>query len=168
MVLMPDFTDPVASSPSNPDVWDIHQLIQKLNEASPYWIRGQVRRCQGALAVCEGLNDLIGLGEACWIKPVRYNPHECQRRQQPPPLLAEVVAIDEAGAHLLPFERLDGIGVGARVTVARDQDHIRPTDAWLGRVLDAFGRPLDGRAPPPDGTVPLPLEGAAGRGPSPA
>jgi flagellum-specific ATP synthase len=130
----------------------IQACMQKLNGLSPYWIHGRVRRCQGSIAICEGLNDLVGLGQACWIEQKPYNSRECA--SAPEPLLAEVVAIDQAGAHLLPFDRLDGIGIGARVIVAPDQDRIRPSEAWLGRVVDAFGRPLDGGGPLPSGSGP--------------
>ena len=84
-------------------------------------------------------------GEACWVEQKQYNSHGCAAKRQA--LLAEVVAIDQAGAHLLPFDRLDGIGVGARVMLAPDQSRVRPSEGWLGRVLDAFGRPLDGGPP---------------------
>ena len=33
------------------------------------------------------------------------------------------------------------------MTLAPDQDRIRPSEAWLGGVLDALGRPLDGGQP---------------------
>ena len=45
-----------------------------------------------------------------------------------------------------------GVGIGARVVLAPEQDRIPPSAVWLGRVLDAFGRPLDGRHPLPLGS----------------
>jgi flagellum-specific ATP synthase len=126
-------------------------MSQELSVLPSYRVTGRVRRCQGHVVVCGGLSNLVGLGEACWIEEAQYNSHECSAR--PESLLAEVVAIDAAGVHLLPFDRLDGIGIGARVIVARDQARIEPSEAWLGRVLDAFGRPLDGRQPLPRGRV---------------
>ena len=126
-------------------------MSEWFNRLEPYRSSGRVVRCQGSLAVCEGINDLVGLGEACWIEEKQYNSDGCVSRQQP--LLAEVVALDQAGAHLLPFDRLDGIGVGTRVIVAPDQNRIRPSEGWLGRVLDAFARPLDGGQPLPPGPL---------------
>ena len=131
------------------DDTEIRELCEQFSRLEPYRVSGRVLRCQGSLAVCEGISDLVGLGEACWIEQKQYNSRGCTSEQQP--LLAEVVAIDQAGAHLLPFDRLDGIGVGARVIVAPDQNRIRPGEGWLGRVLDAFGRPLDGGQPLPPG-----------------
>ena len=103
---------------------EFHDVFELFSGLEPYRVSGQVLRCRNSLAVCEGINELIGLGEACWIEEKQYNSHGCIVKHQP--LLAEVVAIDQAGAHLLPFDRLDGIGVGARVIVAPDQTAFAP------------------------------------------
>ena len=34
---------------------------------------------------------------------------------------------------------------------------MRPTKAWLGRIIDAFGQPIDGKGPLPQGPAPYPL-----------
>ena len=94
------------------DEIEIGALYEQLSNQDPYRVSGRVLRCRGSHAVCEGISDLVGLGEACWIEQKQYNSRGCTSGQQP--MLAEVVAIDQAGAHLLPFDRLDGIGVGAR------------------------------------------------------
>jgi flagellum-specific ATP synthase len=155
---MPDASAPADGFSPAPGPWQIRELIQQFRSLQCYRITGRVRRCQGSRAVCEGLSDLVGLGDACWIEQAQYNSRECGPSRQR--LLAEVVAVDEAGTHLLPFERLDGIGIGARVTVAPDQDRMCATEAWLGRVLDAFGRPLDGGPPLPAGPVSFGLKAA--------
>jgi flagellum-specific ATP synthase len=53
----------------------------------------------------------------------------------------------------LPFSELDGVGLDARVTLARGHDRVRPSLRWIGRVLDPLARPLDGG--------PVPAPGAA-------
>lgn len=106
-----------------------------------------MRRCRGSLVIAGGLGGLVGLGETCSILPARHNPGECHA-ELAEPVLAEVVALDEAGVHLLPFGEMHGIGLGARVRVTPGRDRVRPCRGWMGRVVDALGRPLDGGPPP--------------------
>ena len=94
----------------------ISGLLSELSALAPYRASGRVRGCQGSLLVCEGLSSLVGLGETCHVEQPRYNQCEPPHPGEGP--LAEVVAIDEARVHLLPFERLEAIGIGARVVVA--------------------------------------------------
>src|SRR5690606_27654125 len=142
---------PVHVQPVEAGGLNISELQQQLSTLPPYRVSGRVRRCRGQSVVCEGLSTLLGLGDTCWIEQSRHNPRECTGPAGS--LLAEVVAVDPDGVHLLPFDRLDGVGIGARVVVARDQASIQPSEGWLGRVLDAFGRPLDGGPPLPRGGV---------------
>ena len=96
---------------------------------------------------------MVGLGDTCLIEARSHNRDECPPSTTPArdPLLGEVVALDDAGVHLLPFSELEGVGLGARVTLARGHDRIRPDLGWIGRTLDPLARPLDGRPPPPPG-----------------
>ena len=118
-----------------------------------------MRRCRGTLLVCGGLSGLVGLGDTCRIEFRSHNQRECAWRAagDREPLLGEVVALDEAGVHLLPFIELAGIGLDARVTLARGHDRIRPSTRWIGRALDPLARPLDGGPAPPWGAASYPL-----------
>ncbi len=60
------------------------------------------------------------------------------------PLDGEIVAIAERHVRAMTYGPSDGISVGARVTLER-RDGIHPGRHWIGRIVDAFGRPLDGR-----------------------
>jgi flagellum-specific ATP synthase len=101
---------------------------------------------------------MVGLGEVCLIDPAGCNLGEYQegatRRE---PLLAEVVALDEADVQLLPFSELAGIGLGARVTPLRGLQSVRPDRSWIGRMLDPLARPLDDRGALPAGPAAYPL-----------
>jgi flagellum-specific ATP synthase len=123
----------------------IDDCLQLLRSIDPYRIEGRVRRCRGQLVVCGGLSGLVGLGDICRIDGAQHNLGECSGRAVAvrEPLLGEVVAVDEAGVHLLPFSELAGVGLGARVTPVRGLQQVRPDRSWIGRVLDPLARPLD-------------------------
>ncbi|MGR3571011.1 flagellar protein export ATPase FliI [Brevirhabdus sp.] len=111
-------------------------------------IRGQVRAALGLVLTVSGLERAVGIGARCVV----------EGRHGPVP--AEVVGIGEDGTRLLPFGSWDGIMTGDTVTVAPGGDAIRPDDAWIGRVVDALGRPLDGRGTLHEGPSPRPLRAA--------
>jgi flagellum-specific ATP synthase len=133
----------------------INKLLQQLSDIEPHWIEGQVRRCRGTLLVCGGLTGVVGLGDTCLIEPGSHNHGEYSEGCEP--LLGEVVALDEIGVHILPFSELEGIGLGARIRVARGYDRVRPDPSWLGRVLDPLGRALDAGPALAAGPVSYPL-----------
>ncbi|MBV5263442.1 flagellar protein export ATPase FliI [Pinisolibacter aquiterrae] len=66
---------------------------------------------------------------------------------------AEVVGFQGDRALCLPFGALEGVRMGCRAVVAAADGSIRPSDAWLGRVVNALGEPLDGKGPLPQGAV---------------
>ncbi len=79
-------------------------------------------------------------------------------------LLAEAVGVGEGTALCLPFGRLDGVRRGARARFLAGRAAIRPSPAWLGRVINGLGDPVDGKGPLPDGERAMALRA----GPPPA
>jgi flagellum-specific ATP synthase len=75
----------------------------------------------------------------------------------------EVVGFSGGNALLMPFGPLEGVRRGCRAVVSSAPGAVRPTAAWLGRVVNAMGEPIDGRGPLASGAVPCPL-----RAPPPA
>lgn len=75
-------------------------------------------------------------------------------------VLCEVVGFKRDRALCLPFGTLDGIGVGCKAVVSTDEPYIYPTEAWLGRVVNAQGEPIDGKGPIVQGAVPVSLRNA--------
>ena len=94
-------------------------------------ISGQVRAARGTLIEAVGLGGLAPVGSPCAIG--------CAGR---PDLTGEVTGFQAGTTLLLLHGEPHGVAPGAEVRLVPAADP-RPCDAWLGRVLDAFGRPLD-------------------------
>jgi flagellum-specific ATP synthase len=69
------------------------------------------------------------------------------RRAGADPALAEVVALGQGGIVLAPFEEDLPTSLGALVTARPESQSVAVGDGFLGRAVDAMGRPLDGGAP---------------------
>lgn len=69
----------------------------------------------------------------------------------------EVVGFRSGRALALPFGSLDGIRMGCRATMEEGAQYVYPSNGWLGRVVDGFGRPLDGLGHLPLGEEPRSL-----------
>jgi len=61
--------------------------------------------------------------------------------------LCEVVGVRDGRALLMPYGPLEGVRAGARVRLVEAQPTIRPSDTWLGRIVNAFGEAADGKGP---------------------
>ncbi len=73
------------------------------------------------------------------------------------PLPAEVVGFRESRALLMPFGPVDGVAPGAEIAIKPDGGGVRPSLAWRGRIVDAFGAPIDGKGALPQGPTPYNL-----------
>ena len=72
----------------------------------------------------------------------------------------EVVGFAGGKALAMPFGALDGVRRGCRAVVQTAAGSVRPSDAWLGRVVNALGEPIDGLGPLPTGPAPYPFRAA--------
>ncbi|WP_380874037.1 flagellum-specific ATP synthase [Sphingomonas sp. DBB INV C78] len=71
---------------------------------------------------------------------------------------AEVTGLDRGVAHCLPFSDPQGIASGARADLGAGQFSLRPSSAWLGRMIDGLGRPVDGKGVLLCGAEPRPIK----------
>src|SRR6188768_1976862 len=69
---------------------------------------------------------------------------------------AEVIGFSGSNAVVMPFGGLDGVRRGCRAVIASAASQVRPSAAWLGRVINAMGEPIDGKGPLPQGPAPMP------------
>ncbi len=103
---------------------------------------GRVSEIIGLLVEVDGVQGSLSIGDHCTI---------IGRRRR---VVGEVVGFRDGKALLMPFGALDGVGLGNRVEITASDPSIYPDDAWLGRVVNAFGQPVDGQGPLPTGTAP--------------
>jgi flagellum-specific ATP synthase len=62
-------------------------------------------------------------------------------------LLTEIIGFREGHALCLPFGPLSGVRLGCKAVFKRSDGAVYPSDAWLGRVINADGEPIDGKGP---------------------
>src|SRR5471030_347746 len=70
------------------------------------------------------------------------------------PIPCEVVGFAGGHALAMPFAALEGVRRGCRAIVSSASGSVRPSERWLGRVINAMGVPIDGQGPLPPGPAP--------------
>ncbi|SLN69653.1 flagellar protein export ATPase FliI [Oceanibacterium hippocampi] len=67
----------------------------------------------------------------------------------------KVEAVGFRGGRVLamPFDSLEGVGIGCKAIVEGQDGFIYPDESWLGRVVNAMGEPIDGGPPLARGSV---------------
>ncbi|HYF87297.1 flagellar protein export ATPase FliI [Azospirillum sp.] len=126
--------------------FDFDQLIRDIDQIPDCSRYGRVTAVSGLMVEVGGIEKELSVGGRCIV--------ETRDRRQVP---CEVVGFRQGRALAMPFGALDGVGLGCRALVAGDQAMIYPTDAWLGRVVNALGEPVDGKGPLPKGPQGTPI-----------
>ncbi len=72
----------------------------------------------------------------------------------------EVVGFAADRALLMPFATLEGVRRGCKAIVGSDHAGVKPSNRWLGRVINALGEPIDGKGPLPEGPLLYPFRNA--------
>jgi flagellum-specific ATP synthase len=125
----------------------LRSLIAAVERIDPLTIYGRVAAVNGLLIEVRGGLTRLSVGARVEIE-----------RPGQKPLPAEVVGFRETRALLMPFGPVEGVGPGAEIRFMPEGATVRPTKAWLGRIINAFGEPIDGLGPLPQGEVPYPLK----------
>jgi flagellum-specific ATP synthase len=127
----------------------VQSLTAAVERLDPLTVSGRVAAVQGLLIEARGGLSRLAVGARAEID--RYGA---------PPLPAEVVGFRETRALLMPFGPVEGVAPGAEIRIEPQGSAVRPSKAWLGRIIDAFGQPIDGKGPLPQGAVPYGLRAA--------
>ncbi len=112
----------------------IERLGGSIGGLANHQLFGRVTKILGLLVEVGGVERELSIGDRCNLTPKGVEPIPC-----------EVVGFREGRALVMPFRPLDRVGLGCRAEVVGAQTSVYPSDAWLGRVINAMGEPLDGK-----------------------
>jgi flagellum-specific ATP synthase len=121
-------------------------LAEQIAELDGAEIYGRVVGVRGLMVEVAGPIHTMSVGARVAIETGRDRDIPC-----------EVVGFSGANALLMPFGALEGVRRGCRAIVTASAAAVRPSPAWLGRVVNAMGEPLDGKGPLPPGPSPYPF-----------
>jgi flagellum-specific ATP synthase len=107
-------------------------LINDLEEVRAVQRFGLVSAMRNGLAEVKGLSKTARVGDLVSLEGGSDTR------------LGEVLASADGVLHVLTAGGLQGTAIGQRVLHLGHAD-LRPDTSWVGRVLDAFGKPLDGK-----------------------
>jgi flagellum-specific ATP synthase len=118
-----------------------------ISDLPDYEVYGKVTKILGLLVEIAGFGSQLSIGSRVNIRPPSGNDIPC-----------EVVGFRDEHALLLPFGTLEGIGLGCKAYIQKGEPVIYPDESWLGRVVNALGRPVDNLGPLRKGAHPVPLK----------
>jgi len=124
------------------------RLLERLRDVDPVARTGAVRSVFATHIEADGPN--VPLGTICAVEGTGEGAART--------FDAEVIRAGRDGITLSLLEEAQPTFVGARVTARGALSQVAVGDAFLGRMVDALGRPLDGGAPPRGDAV-RPLQG---------
>ena len=127
----------------------MQSLTAAIERLDPLTGSGRVAAVNGLLIEARGGLTRLAVGARAEIE-----------RLGDTPLAAEVVGFRDTRALMMPFGPVEGVAPGALIKIEPQGSAVRPTRAWLGRIVDAFGNPIDGKGPLAQGLAAYPLRAA--------
>src|ERR1700726_3086974 len=121
-------------------------LAEQISELDAVEVYGRVVGVRGLLVEVAGPIHAMSVGARVLIETGAG-----------PIIPCEVVGFTGANALLMPFAALEGVRRGCRAIVSSVAGAVRPSEGWLGRVVNAMGEPIDGKGTLPAGPSPAPL-----------
>ncbi len=119
----------------------LSRLANDISTLDPRRFEGRVTGLSGALIEVSGPVEALALGARATINGTLTTG-------------GEIVGFRGDHALLAPYDSIEAIRPGARVSLEGGAATARPSRAWLGRVMDCFGNPVDGLGPLPQGLKP--------------
>ncbi len=117
---------------SGPDIQKYRRVLRRID---PLEYGGRVTKIVGLTIESNGPTTKIG--DVC--KVYSYKGNAC--------IEAEVVGFKDQRVLLMPFGKVEGIGLGSRVISTNKPFQVPVGNRFVGRVLDALGNPMDDKGP---------------------
>src|SRR5215472_15389027 len=127
-------------------VFAMKALAEQISDIDGVNIYGRVVGVRGLMVEIAGPIHAMSVGARIVIETGGSRPIPC-----------EVIGFSGSNAVVMPFAGLEGVRRGCRAVIANASGQVRPSEAWLGRVLNAMGEPIDGKGPLPQGASPMPF-----------
>jgi flagellum-specific ATP synthase len=124
----------------------VKALAEQIGDIDGVNIYGRVVGVRGLMVEVAGPIHAMSVGARIVIETGGVRPIPC-----------EVIGFSGSNAVVMPFAGLEGVRRGCRAVIANASGQVRPSEAWLGRVLNAMGEPIDGKGPLPQGASPMPF-----------
>ncbi len=99
-------------------------------QATRYY--GKVTSILGMLVEIGGIEGQLSVGDRVYLEARAKKTVAC-----------EIVGFKNERALAMAFSDLEGVGLGAKAIAEATEPVVYPTNAWLGRVINAFGDPID-------------------------
>jgi flagellum-specific ATP synthase len=111
----------------------VKALAEQISELDGVEIYGRVVGVRGLMVEVAGPLHAMFVGARVVIETSAKN------------IPCEVVGFSGSNALLMPFAALEGVRRGCRAVVTSVAGAVRPSEGWLGRVVNALGEPIDGK-----------------------
>jgi flagellum-specific ATP synthase len=121
-------------------------LAEQIAELDGVEIYGRVVGVRGLMVEVAGPIHAMSVGARVVVETGQSRNIAC-----------EVVGFSGANALLMPFAPVEGVRRGCRAVVNAMAGAVRPSEGWLGRVVNAMGEPIDGKGSLPSGPSPYPF-----------
>ena len=123
-------------------------LAHDIDKVPEFKLYGRVTAVLGMMVEIGGVERALSIGDRIHIQ-----------RRGGQRLTCEVVGFKDSRALAMPFGELGGVGIGSRAEISDAEPVVYPSDAWLGRVINAMGEPVDGKGNLTEGPTGYPIKG---------
>ncbi|MFP4386212.1 MAG: flagellum-specific ATP synthase FliI, partial [Alphaproteobacteria bacterium] len=123
------------------------QITKSIKDLPERQLYGRVSKILGLLVEISGVSEALTIGALVYLKPLQGEDIPC-----------EVIGFRDGQALLMPFGTLEGVGLGCTAVVYGATPSIYPSEAWLGRVINALAQPIDSKGALLQGAQSVPLK----------